>query len=272
MKTVYRHAMILVLALLTGFSFSQGTTLIIFSAKGEKFTLEFNGSTQNNQPESKVVVENIFGPSFKFKVFVEGATQPPLSKTTFNKINGSFYYVIRKDSKGKYSLESTSYDWSDKVEQELRATSTATTTGAATTTEKSAQTKETTTTEKTSQTKETNATATAATTTSTSTAKHWCDSPVSDADFIAGYSSISYTSFDPTRMSAAKGFANNHCLLSSQVKEIVDLFDMESMRLDFAKFAYTHTYDPENYSVVNDAFHSKSSAESLKKYIDTKNK
>lgn len=260
--------MILVLALLAGSALSQGTTLIVFSAKGEKFTLELNGSTQNSTPESKVVAENIFGPSFKFKVFMEGATQPPLSKTTFNKINGSFYYVIRKDSKGKFTLESTSYDWSDKVEEELRATSTATTAGTATATEKPAQSKETTTTEKTSQTKETTATAA----TSTSGAKHWCENPVSDADFIAGYSSISYTSFDPTRMSAAKGFANNHCLLSSQVKEIVELFDMESMRLDFAKFAYTHTYDPENYTVVNDAFHSKSSAESLKKYIDTKNK
>jgi hypothetical protein len=263
MKNVYRLLFAFTLVLISLTVRPQGSTVIIFSEKGERFNVEFNGSMQSQQPVPRIEIDNIFGPSFKFKVYMEGAESAPISKMVFNKINGSFFFVIKKDSKGKYVLETTGHDWSDKVEQQTQAQEAGhgeTAANAAATSATSDQTAAT------GAPKEKGAPA------GQGTEKRWCETPVSDADFIAGYTYISNVSFDPTRMAAAKGFAGDHCLLSAQVKEIVELFSMESARLDFAKFAYTHTYDPANYSVVNDAFHSKSSAESLKKYIDSKNK
>jgi hypothetical protein len=44
------------------------------------------------------------------------------------------------------------------------------------------------------------------------------------------------------------------------------LFDFESTRLTFAKFAYKYTFDKGNYYKVNDAFQFESSIEELNQF------
>ncbi len=94
-----------------------------------------------------------------------------------------------------------------------------------------------------------------------------CAYPMSPADFSAAKQSISSKSFEDSKLSIAKQVFNSNCLLSSQVKEIMQLFSFEDSKLAFAKYAYGLTFDPGNYFKVNDAFSFESSTEELGEYI-----
>jgi hypothetical protein len=53
-----------------------------------------------------------------------------------------------------------------------------------------------------------------------------------------------------TKMRAAKETVQKNCMLSSQVAEIVKMFDGSDDQLDIAKYSYQYTYDTKNYDVV----------------------
>jgi hypothetical protein len=56
-----------------------------------------------------------------------------------------------------------------------------------------------------------------------------------------------------TKMNLAKENVRRNCMQSSQVAELVRLFDYESDQLELAKFAYQYTYDTKNYDLVVNA-------------------
>lgn len=66
--------------------------------------------------------------------------------------------------------------------------------------------------------------------------------------------SISSKTFEDTKVSEATQIMTTHCLSSAQVRDIMRLFGYENNRLTFAQNAYSHTLDPANYYMVNDAF------------------
>jgi hypothetical protein len=86
-------------------------------------------------------------------------------------------------------------------------------------------------------------------------------------DFSAAVETIQNTSFDETKLSVAKQIVEANCLNADQVVSICNLFGFESSKLDFAKFAYTHTIDRNNYFKVNNVFRFSSSKEELSSYI-----
>ena len=94
-----------------------------------------------------------------------------------------------------------------------------------------------------------------------------CALPMSQNDFQRLKSTISSKSFEDSKLTIAKQVLNNNCLTTSEVKEIMLLFDFEATRLDFAKYAYGYTYDIGNYFMVNDAFTFESSISDLNNYI-----
>jgi len=94
-----------------------------------------------------------------------------------------------------------------------------------------------------------------------------CNYPMSEERFAEAKVSISGKDFEDTKLTIAKQVMNSNCLLASQVKQIMKLFDFESTRLDFAKEAYGHTYDIDNYYMLNDAFDFESSVTELNNYI-----
>ena len=94
-----------------------------------------------------------------------------------------------------------------------------------------------------------------------------CPIPMSPQEFSDLKESVSSKSFEDTKLTIAKQVTGNGCLLASQVKEVMKLFDFEATKLTYAKFAYRHTYDIGNYYKVNDAFDFESSVEDLNKYI-----
>ncbi len=95
-----------------------------------------------------------------------------------------------------------------------------------------------------------------------------CVTPMSQASFNDAMSVISEKSFDSDKLTIAKQIANSNCLLSEQVKQIANLFSFEDSKLKFAKHAYTRTYDPQNYYVVNSVFKFSSNVDELQEFIE----
>jgi hypothetical protein len=95
-----------------------------------------------------------------------------------------------------------------------------------------------------------------------------CPIPMSPTDFNSMKETIRSKDFENTKLTIAKQVLNNNCLTASQVRDLLGLFDFENTRLDYAKYAYGHTYDIGNYYKVNDAFQFESSIDDLNGYIN----
>ncbi|MFT3885196.1 MAG: DUF4476 domain-containing protein [Flavobacteriales bacterium] len=91
--------------------------------------------------------------------------------------------------------------------------------------------------------------------------------PMSEGEFGEAKRSIGSKGFEEAKLSVAKQIGRDHCFTTTQVKGIMQLFGFEDSKLDFAKFAYDHTYDIGNYHKVNDVFSFESSVDELGQYI-----
>ena len=229
-----------------GRAFAQGSSVTIIADHGEKFSLEVNGSMQNSTPEDRVTAYNLFGPSFKVKVYIEGANVAPVAKSVFNKPNYEFFFALRKNTKGIYVLETVSRDYQPAGAPE----------GAAAATPPPTEKKET---------KEAPADAT-----KEAAGKSGCTDPLTTEEFAPFYAQVSARPFEGTQVSAIKNLVVDKCLTTLQLKELLYILDLENSRLDCAKYAYVHIYDPDNYGDLDDVFHSNSSVESLHKYVNSK--
>ncbi len=96
-----------------------------------------------------------------------------------------------------------------------------------------------------------------------------CPWPMSDGDFAGAKGSIQSKSFEDSKLTMAKQIFDHNCLLSSQVRDIMSIFDFEATRLEFAKYAYGRTFDIGNYYKVNDVFDFESSISDLNAYINS---
>ena len=94
-----------------------------------------------------------------------------------------------------------------------------------------------------------------------------CPWPMNGGEFDDAKGSITSKSFEESKMTLAKQIAGDRCMTVDQVKGIMGLFSFEDSKLDFAKFAYDHTYDISNYYKVNDAFTFESSIDELNEYV-----
>lgn len=92
-----------------------------------------------------------------------------------------------------------------------------------------------------------------------------CAIPVSSAKSIVA--AIENESFSEDKMNVAKQATKNKCLTTDQVVEICNLFDFEEDKLEFAKYAYSRTYDRDDYYKVNSVFDFSSTKEELNEYI-----
>lgn len=80
-------------------------------------------------------------------------------------------------------------------------------------------------------------------------------------------SQMNRLSFDSERVSLAKQYTRTNRISSNEVLRIMRTFHFESSRVQYAKFAYHHVYDPKNYFVVNKGFDFSSSIRQLERYI-----
>lgn len=78
---------------------------------------------------------------------------------------------------------------------------------------------------------------------------------------------INKENFDEKRLDVAKRIVSINTLSTRQIVGICKLFTFEANRLEFAKFAYFHCADPNNYFMVDEVFTFRSSKEELFKFI-----
>jgi hypothetical protein len=94
-----------------------------------------------------------------------------------------------------------------------------------------------------------------------------CPWPMDQGTFSSAQSTINGQSFESNKLQVAKQVLGSNCMTSAQVAQIMQVFDFEDTRLQFAKFAYGRTFDIGNYFVVNNAFDFSSSVDELNAYI-----
>lgn len=96
-----------------------------------------------------------------------------------------------------------------------------------------------------------------------------CYFPMSSAEFANAKSSVQKQSFEDGKLKVAKQIMSSNCMSVAQVKEIMAMFSFEETKLEWAKFAYGKTTDPQNYYQLNDGFTFSSSVDELNEYIET---
>jgi len=99
-----------------------------------------------------------------------------------------------------------------------------------------------------------------------------CDRPLDPRKLLEFSNRIKTLSFDDKKLSLAKDFASSHCFTAIQVMETMQLFDFEETRLDFAKFAYSRCFDPNNYLFVEDILEFEASKIELREQFDYRRK
>lgn len=88
-----------------------------------------------------------------------------------------------------------------------------------------------------------------------------------DSNFATALDMIDDKTYDDDKVAIAKQIAKTNCLTAQQIKKIMKTMVYDDGRLEFAKYAYSYSYDPQNYFLVNDAFTYRSNVEELNKYI-----
>jgi hypothetical protein len=96
-----------------------------------------------------------------------------------------------------------------------------------------------------------------------------CPYPMGPADFESAKKSIASKSFDDSRLTIAKQIIGSNCLLSSQIRELMELMSFEATKLELAKFSWHHNLDRGNYYKLNDAFDFETSIEELNQYTSS---
>jgi len=99
-----------------------------------------------------------------------------------------------------------------------------------------------------------------------------CYWPMTSSEFANAKASVEKQSFEDQKLKVAKQILSTNCMTSAQVKEIMAMFSFEETKLDWAKFAYGKTTDPNNYYQLNDGFTYPSSVDALNSYIETQKK
>lgn len=97
-----------------------------------------------------------------------------------------------------------------------------------------------------------------------------CGWPMNTTEYADAKQSIASKSFEADKLTTAKQVGRDRCFTVEQVKGIVGLFTFEGTKLDFAKYAYEHTFDIGNYYKLNDAFTFSSSIDELNSHIQAR--
>lgn len=91
--------------------------------------------------------------------------------------------------------------------------------------------------------------------------------PMEARKFRYAVKSIKRKSFSDTQLRLAKQITSSNCLTVGQIKRIARVFSFETTKLEFAKFAYDYSYDPENYWMINEIFSFSSSTDELDEFL-----
>lgn len=92
---------------------------------------------------------------------------------------------------------------------------------------------------------------------------------MSRSDFNQALESIKSKTFSDSKLTLAKQITKGNCLTSGQIAKITTQFEFESTKIEYAKFAYSYCFNPENYWKVNDSFEFESTIDELNEHIES---
>ena len=92
---------------------------------------------------------------------------------------------------------------------------------------------------------------------------------ISDVEFQRVLDCVQKEWFENNKVKSAVQIIQTNYFTSFQVKQMLQLFNFESNKLDLAKQAYTKTVDKQNYQCVSDVFWFSSSKDELARFIRT---
>ncbi len=297
-----KKILIAITLVLSTITFAQESSLTVFSETGETFYLFLNNIRQNEHPEVNIKIDGLTSEYYQAKIIFTNKNLKVLNKNYLNVVdvdnkNGEMTYKIKENRKGKLVLRFYSFTPyidilppNDSVTVIHYNTNPMPEISSITTT-----TQTTTTTNGNGDNinvgvhvgginiglnvniNEGNSNSTTTTTTTTTTSGHIENNivieeeincyTISNSDFNSALKSIENKNFSDSKLILAKQVAKNNCLTAMQIKKIMMLFNFEDTKLEFAKYAYSFCYNPENYWKVNDAFKFESTIEELNDFI-----
>ena len=273
----------------------------IYSDNGERFTVFLNNVQQHEFAENNVAITGLAAPAYGLKIVFENPNSKNIDKTLYlpEGQNSLTYKIIEKKGKKKLRIVSMVDHLSEIIPTQTRrvvvynpnpvfsqtTTTTTTTSGVGNPDNVSVGISVGGVNMDVNVNTGNNGVYTETTTTTTTTTvgggiddhyimegyngPYGCPWPMSEADFRQALHTIKSKTWDDTRLSIAKQVVAANCLFADQVRDIVNLFDWEDKKLEFAKFAYDYTYDTGNYFKVAQAFEWEDSIEELNEYINT---
>ncbi|NPA68139.1 MAG: DUF4476 domain-containing protein [Chlorobi bacterium] len=286
-------ALLIIIANLVNNSFSQVpySVLTFFSEEKIPFTVILNGVYKNSIPTTNVKIEGLTNPVYEVKIIFEDKTLAPLNKTVNTKQGFELTYVIKKDEKGNNALNyfSEAVLPPDYAEPAYRNND-MTMPGNPEEIKDDINKPE-------NKIPDDNATENPDIKPDINNddipqdinlnedKKHYepaeypsampdnmqknCNMPPSSEKFLEIKKTLSKASSDSDKLIIAEQILNDNCFTARQVKEAALLFNFEKYRLQFAKLAYKHTFDTDNYLIIKDIFKFSSSVRELEEYINS---
>jgi hypothetical protein len=93
------------------------------------------------------------------------------------------------------------------------------------------------------------------------------DRAMSDHEFSTVLQSMQREWLETNKQKSASHIISSNYLTTSQVRQMLQLFSFENIKLELAKQAYAKTVDQRNYFSINDVFSFNSSRDELARYI-----
>lgn len=297
---------LLFIALLPQFSWAQ-SALTIFSEDGDKFIVYLNGAQQNNVGQTNLRLDGLMQPYYKARIVFEDKAKGQIEKNiqvndpATNAPADVVYRIKNKDGDMKLRYFSAQpvpqnytppadvyvvhYGQPDQGTTVTQTTVTTTTNGGTTggsvgitpiggenggvnmnisiNDNMGGATQTTTTTTTTSSYSSTTSNGY----TTSQPAAAGCQYPMDWNSFKSAKETVKNANFDDTRLSTAKSILSSNCMSTDQVIQICQIFGFEESKLNFAKFAYSKTTDPNNYFKVANIFSFDASKTDLNNFI-----
>jgi len=244
----------LILILIVNFVNSQTTTstVIIYSQTGENFQIYLNNILQNDTAKSNVTCNNLNLSVYSLKIQFEDIYVEAFTKTLYLNPASISTYVIKKKANGKYKLWPVSQTTANPVVNNGTNLNLNNLGNILYTIEDIA-----------------NSNNYSDNGFSNGNKPSGCSPNVDNYNFDNVKQSIASKTFEADKLSLAKQFAGSNCLKAIQVRDIMKLFAFEDSKIEFAKYAYHHTSDFTNYSIVYEAFTYSTSKDDINRYINS---
>jgi hypothetical protein len=244
-------------------------TMTFFSEKGERFWVVINGVRQNQQATQNVKIPNLTGSAWKAQIVFENENLPEVGKSIYIPTaptqDAELVYQIKQNRKGIYQVRLfSSTGFPNQMVEIIKGSGGVFRLPRIPFPEVDINTMPNPFPQNPNNNPNPNPNNNPRTTQRT------CNVMMDEMTFDRLRDNVRAQSFEDTKQNTAKQAISYYCVSSAQARQILKLFSFEQTRLEFAKWVYDYTYDPQNFYQVNDVFDFSMSVDELQEYIRQK--